>query len=77
MQTNPEKLDVFTATQSQMTKSESWRHQGLTQSQFHQTMRLSQPKSSRDPPPISSYFPNQYNRSRSTRICEHSPFHRN
>lgn len=70
MQPNPEKLDVFTITQSQMTKSSSWRNQGLSQSQFHQTMRLSQPKTSRNPPPVASYFSIPYNRARSTRICD-------
>jgi hypothetical protein len=59
-------------SQSQMTRSSAWRNRTLSESQFNQTTRLSQAKTTKNPPPVDSYFPNFYNRCRSMRICEHS-----
>lgn len=56
IQMDPEKEDVFAMSQSRMTKTASIRSRTLSHEQFSQTMRLSQPKAIRKPPPIHTYF---------------------
>jgi hypothetical protein len=52
IQINPENKDLLVKSQFRLTKTESFRNRTLSQNQFSQTMRLSQPKSIKIPPPM-------------------------
>lgn len=66
---DPEKEDTFALSQSKMTMAQTMRNRTLSLEQFSQTMRLSQPKSVKKPPPIHTYFPSFYDTSRKSRMC--------
>lgn len=73
MQMDPENEDVFAMSQSRMTRAESMRNRTISNEQFGQTMKLSQPKVIRQPPPIHTYFPSFYDTTRRSRMCENAP----